>query len=110
MDDDANQRRRYPKPRGQSVISCRSAAMKSRTFAIALFSLTCFGADQDFPSVQISSSSVTAKILLPDAERGYYRGTRFDWSGVIKSLKAKDHEYFGQWFPKYDPKLHDAIM
>ena len=29
---------------------------------------------------------------------------------VIQSLKMKEHEYFGQWFPKYDPKLHDAIM
>jgi hypothetical protein len=84
--------------------------MKVRTFAIALLSLTCFGADQDFPSAQISNGSITAKLLLPDAERGYYRGTRFDWSGVIQSLKANGHEYFGQWFPKYDPKLHDAIM
>ena len=25
-------------------------------------------------------------------------------------MKFNDHEYFGQWFPKYDPKLHDAIM
>jgi hypothetical protein len=64
----------------------------------------------DFPSAEISNGQVTAKLLLPDAEKGYYRGTRFDWSGVIQSLKTKDHEYFGQWFEKYDPKLHDAIM
>lgn len=38
------------------------------------------------------------------------RGTRFDWSGVIASLEYKGHQYFGQWFPRYDPKLHDAIM
>jgi hypothetical protein len=86
--------------------------MKLRTFTLAplLLSTACFGADSDSPSAQISSGSITAKLLLPDAERGYYRGTRFDWSGVIQSLKTKDHEYFGQWFPKYDPKLHDAIM
>lgn len=64
----------------------------------------------DFPSAEISSPHITAKLYLPDAERGYYRGTRFDWSGVIYSLRTKNHEYFGQWFPKYDPKLHDAIM
>jgi hypothetical protein len=29
---------------------------------------------------------------------------------VISSLQYKGHEYFGQWFEKYDPKLHDAIM
>ena len=53
---------------------------------------------------------ISAKFLLPDAESGYYRGTRFDWSGQISSLKTKNHEYFGQWFERYDPKLHDAIM
>ncbi|MEZ5401104.1 MAG: hypothetical protein R2729_15640 [Bryobacteraceae bacterium] len=62
------------------------------------------------PEASIANGAVTAKLYLPDAERGYYRGTRFDWSGVIHSLKTARHEYFGQWFPKYDPKLHDAIM
>ena len=63
-----------------------------------------------FPEAQISNGAITAKLLLPDAEKGYYRGTRFDWSGQISSLKTKNHEYFGPWFDKYDPKLHDAIM
>lgn len=64
----------------------------------------------DAPSVEIKNAAITARILLPDAEKGYYRGTRFDWSGVTASLKTKNHEYFGVWFPRYDPKLHDAIM
>lgn len=63
----------------------------------------------DFPQAEISNGTVTAKLYLPDAERGYYRGTRFDWSGVIHSLKTLDHEFFGVWFERYDPKLHDAI-
>jgi hypothetical protein len=67
-------------------------------------------AGAEFPEAQISNGSVTAKLYLPDPERGYYRGTRFDWSGVIYSLRAHGHEYFGQWFERYDPKLHDAIM
>jgi hypothetical protein len=49
-------------------------------------------------------------LLLPDAQNGYYRGTRFDWSGAISSLQFKGHEYFGKWFDRYDPKIHDAIM
>lgn len=73
-----------------------------------LFAAAAFATD--FPEAEISNGVVTAKFYLPDAERGYYRGTRFDWSGQIYSLKAHGHEYFGQWFPKYDPKLHDAIM
>jgi hypothetical protein len=68
--------------------------------------------DQDAPSapaVRISNGLVTAILYLPDAQRGYYRATRFDWSGVIADLRAGGHSYFGRWFPAYDPKRHDAI-
>lgn len=64
----------------------------------------------EVPQAGISNGTITATLYLPDPENGYYRGTRFDWSGVIPSLKFAGHEYFGQWFPRYDPKLHDAIM
>lgn len=85
--------------------------MSSRLFALTLVCCAgiSFGADGQFPEAEIKNGAVTAKIYLPDAERGYYRATRFDWSGVIPSLKANGHEYFGQWFPKYDPKINDAI-
>jgi catechol 2,3-dioxygenase-like lactoylglutathione lyase family enzyme len=62
------------------------------------------------PHAEITNGLITARMFLPDAERGYYRGTRFDWSGQIHSLTYNGHEYFGRWFEKYDPKLHDAIM
>ncbi|MEO8679134.1 MAG: hypothetical protein ABI665_08810 [Vicinamibacterales bacterium] len=61
------------------------------------------------PAVRITNSLVTAILYLPDPERGYYRATRFDWSGVVADLQAGGHSYFGRWNPKYDPKLHDAI-
>jgi hypothetical protein len=61
------------------------------------------------PQAEIANSKVKATLYLPDAEKGYYRATRFDWSGVIASLTANGHNYFGQWFDRYDPKLHDAI-
>ena len=61
------------------------------------------------PQAAISNGVIQAKLFLPDPEQGYYRGTRFDWSGVISSLQYKGHEYFGQWFENYDPKIHDAI-
>ena len=78
---------------------------------LLLAAMTAPGQDlSQFPQAEISNGKITAKFLLPDAERGYYRGTRFDWSGSISSLKTAHHEYFGQWFPAYDPKLHDAIM
>src|SRR5438876_7498657 len=62
------------------------------------------------PQAEISNGVIKAKLYLPDPENGYYRATRFDWSGVIASLDYKAHSYFGQWFEKYDPKIHDAIM
>jgi hypothetical protein len=64
----------------------------------------------EFPQAEISSGDVRARLYLPDAANGYYRATRFDWAGVMPSLQYKGVEYFGQWFPRYDPKLHDSIV
>jgi hypothetical protein len=58
---------------------------------------------------EISNGLVRAALYLPDAEHGYYRGARFDWSGVISRLDYSGHNYFGVWFPTYEPTLHDAI-
>jgi hypothetical protein len=79
-----------------------------RTVLIALLPVVVMQAT-DFPQAEITNGAIRAKLYLPDAEKGYYRATRFDWSGVIASLEYKGHNYFGVWFPKYDPKLHDAI-
>jgi hypothetical protein len=64
---------------------------------------------QDYPGTAISNGIVNAKIMLPDADKGSYQGTRFDWSGIISSLEYKNHQYFGRWYEKHDPKIHDAI-
>jgi hypothetical protein len=64
----------------------------------------------DVPQTEISNAVIKARLYLPDTERGYYRGVRFDWSGVVASLTYQGHEFFGQWFATYDPLLHDAIM
>ena len=65
--------------------------------------------EDGFPQAVITNGLITAKLYLPDAEKGYYLGSRFDWSGVIPELTCFGHDYFGQWFPVYDPKIHDAI-
>lgn len=79
-----------------------------RIWLIVLAMLNQLAAPQ-FPQAELSNSSIRATLYLPDAQQGYYRGTRFDWSGAISSLKWNGHEYFGPWFDRYDPKLHDAI-
>jgi len=48
-------------------------------------------------------------LFLPDATNGYYRSSRFDWAGVIGCVSYKGHTYFGEWFPRYDPTINDAI-
>ncbi len=62
-----------------------------------------------YPTASISNGQVDALLYLPNAKTGYYRGSRFDWSGVVGCLAYKGHTYFGVWFPHYDPLLHDAI-
>jgi hypothetical protein len=83
--------------------------MKALYICLALCSMVR-AETADFPQAEIGNGIVKVKLYLPDAQRGYYRGTRFDWSGVIPSLEYQGHQYFGQWFERYDPKLHDAIM
>ncbi len=65
--------------------------------------------DQDPPSASISNEKVQMSLYLPDPERGFYRATRFDWSGVISSLEYEGHQYFGQWKFTHDPKFHEDI-
>ena len=67
------------------------------------------GYSQDYPSARIGNGKLTVDLYLPDAEKGSYRGTRFDRSGIIRSLTYQGHNYFGQWYDKHDPLIHDAI-
>jgi hypothetical protein len=61
----------------------------------------------DFPSAEITNGELRLKIYLPDAKNGFYRSTRFDWSGVIYSLQYKGHEYYGPWFQRIDAGVYD---
>jgi hypothetical protein len=65
--------------------------------------------NSDFPKAVLSNGSVQAVVYLPDAQKGYYRSTRFDWSGVVPCLTYKGHTYFGVWFSRYDPLINDSI-
>jgi hypothetical protein len=61
------------------------------------------------PHAEISNGQVNAVVYLPDANNGYYRASRFDWSGSVACLAYKGHTYFGKWFGRYDPLINDAI-
>ena len=61
------------------------------------------------PQAEISNGSLRVKLYLPDAAHGFYRGTRFDWSGVVADLEYEGHSYYGNWFTGTDPKISDFI-
>jgi hypothetical protein len=52
---------------------------------------------------------IRARVLLPDAERGFFVGTRFDWSGIIASLTLGRQEYYGLWFTKTSRTARDFV-
>jgi len=81
----------------------------SRAIIAGLLLSLGFAAAADPPAATITNGVVRARLHLPDADNGYYRGTRFDWSGSVASLETNGHTYFGQWFARYDPKIHDSI-
>ena len=61
------------------------------------------------PSARIANGQISASLYLPDPQTGFYRGTRFDWSGVIYSLEYKGHNYFAPWFQKERDDVHDFV-
>jgi hypothetical protein len=49
------------------------------------------------PAVRLEGPRAQATVYLPDPGAGYYRGPRFDWSGMMASLRLDGHEVFGEW-------------
>lgn len=64
---------------------------------------------EDVPQATISNGLVHALLYLPDPTTGYYRSTRFDWSGIIPCLSYDGHTYFNPWRPQHDPLGHDSL-
>ena len=62
-----------------------------------------------YPEVRIANELLSVRLYLPDLKNGFYRGTRFDWSGVICSLQYRSHEYYGPWYTKRVPSVRDFI-
>jgi hypothetical protein len=83
--------------------------MKSINYILSVLTLFTMPSTK-FPQAEISNGLIHATFYLPDASKGYYQGTRFDRSGIINSLEYQGHSYFGQWFTKYSPEIHDVIM
>ena len=61
---------------------------------------------QDCPKAKIANGLVEAMVALPDPEKGFYRGIRFEQAGMVYSLKAGGHEFIGG----SDPASHDPFL
>ena len=75
-------------------------------------SLACVGVSAaSYPEARLANDAVEMAIYLPDPENGSYRSVRFDWSGLIHSLKFEGIEYFGRWRPEpvHDPEQHFSV-
>ncbi len=62
----------------------------------------------DYPQVRLTNGKVTASVAVPNAQDGFYKGTRFDWSGIITSLETNGHLFFAPFFEKFDPNVIDV--
>lgn len=83
--------------------------MNSIVYIMALLSMnpTLSSCEQ----VEISNGKTTAAVHTPKTDaQSYYRGTRFDQSGVVFALESGGHSYVGPWQDSNDPFLHDRIM
>lgn len=69
--------------------------------------ITAMAADP--PIAEITNGTIRAMVYLPDPVNGFYQGTRFDWSGVVRSIQANGHLYYGPWFTKRSATVRDFI-
>lgn len=84
--------------------------MMKTSFTLALLALSMQSINAaSTPTATLSNGVIQAGIYLPELKTGFYQGTRFDWSGVIYSFKVNGHNYYGPWFNKTDPGIHDFI-
>jgi hypothetical protein len=58
-----------------------------------------------YPRMIINNKAAVLTIYKPDSLRGYYRGTRFDWSGIIGKVATGGHTWYGD----YTAGSHDPM-
>lgn len=57
----------------------------------------------------LNNGVLRAELHPPDPQKGFYRGTRFDWSGMVGSLEFAGHRFYGPWFQRVDETVRDFI-
>jgi hypothetical protein len=79
-------------------------------FVIGLLAAGPVCADH-YPQTVLRNESLSLAVYLPDAHKGFYRGTRFDWAGVIGKVEfGGRHKVFLPWKDTHDPTNYDDIV
>ncbi|QEL14960.1 hypothetical protein [Limnoglobus roseus] len=81
----------------------------SRFAFLTLLLLVAPAAAADYPTRTLKSNNLTVTVFEPDAEKGMYRGARFDWSGVF-NVTFDGHKLYGPWLGEPSPKNPDSIV
>lgn len=61
-----------------------------------------------YPHVFISNETLKVLIYLPDPQKGYYRASRFDWSGFAGKVYFAGGTYFSDFSVPHDPTFSGA--
>ncbi len=61
-----------------------------------------------WPHLKLSNGLMDMTILLPDKKKGYYRGSRFDWSGMTWQVSCNGHTYFEEVIRPHHPDAPDG--
>lgn len=49
---------------------------------------------QEPPEARLTNGELELVVMLPDARSGFYRGVRFDWSGIVAQAIYRGHTFF----------------
>ena len=65
--------------------------------------------DAGFPKLELDNGEIRVSVYLPDPVQGYYRGARFDWSGIIEHVDTAKHRFYAPVHATHDPQRHDCV-
>jgi len=72
-------------------------------FTVYCLLFTAYSSLAGYPEVTLTNGAMSARVYLPDATNGYYRGPRFDGSGMIAQVNYRGHTFFGELKAPHDP-------
>src|SRR5947209_19353350 len=77
---------------------------------VVLLAAISRGTADEYPHVVLKNDKIKLTLYLPDSEKGFSRGTRFDHGGVFGRIEFAGHTLFGPWKSTHDPANHDDII